>query len=139
MHEQSKKMDCGDTEYVIRCFGCLSIVCRRARRSMLLLNTKIKIYSGSNPTECVQSARNGYMAYMCKCIVADIRCKCCRMVLGYHIVRPCIKCTAGTGNSHRWIFDTSSVKSSARQAGYEMQACDLQHFGTDYDHEIKIR
>ncbi|KAM0672205.1 hypothetical protein CWI42_081280 [Ordospora colligata] len=132
-------MDCGDTEYVIRCFGCSSIVCRRAMRSMLLLNTKIKVYSASSSTECVQCIRDVYMAYMCKCIVIDISCKCCRMVLGYYIVRPCIECTAGICSGRRWIFDTSSVKPSARKPGYMIQAHELQHFSTDYDHEIKIR
>lgn len=134
-------ISCGEErmDYAIRCFGCSSIVSRRARESMLLSNEKIKLYSASTPTESVRCVRSSYMAYSCRCIVVDVECRCCRMVLGYHILHPCELCVVTKTSGHTWVFDTSSVISTAREGGPKTYPDGAMAHYDEGDHEVKIR
>ncbi|ADM11890.2 uncharacterized protein Eint_071270 [Encephalitozoon intestinalis ATCC 50506] len=129
----------GRGDCIIRCFGCGNVVCRRARRAMLLSNVKIEVYSANVPTECVKCVRDGYLAYSCQCIVVDAECRCCRMILGYHILHPCKLCEEIGGIRHAWIFDTSSVISSIRRERSEACLNVSAAWNGEGDNEVKIR
>lgn len=125
--------------YVVRCLGCFGIVSRRAIRSVLLSNTRIKLYSTNDPTENVRCVRNSYTTYSCQCLIEDISCRLCRVMLGYHIVSPCIMCTKAKNNGHMWMFDTGSVSSISKDVSRRMEFNDSLTFYNEYDHEINIR
>ncbi|CAD25664.1 hypothetical protein [Encephalitozoon cuniculi GB-M1] len=129
----------GKTGHMIRCFGCCSVVCRRASRSVLLSNVQIKVYSTDTPTGYVRCTRDSYMAYSCKCTVIDVECKCCRMILGYHILHPCGSCMTGWSSGHRWIFDTSSVISTPKKASLKDGLNGSTTHHDQGDGEVKIR
>lgn len=125
--------------YAIRCFGCGNAICRRAAKSLLLSSLEIKVYSANVPTENVRCIGNSYMAYSCKCIVTDIECRRCRLILGYHALQLCELC-AGEGKSgHTWIFDASSVISTIMEKCSNASQNVLSSYHDEGDSEVKIR
>lgn len=126
--------------YLIRCLNCSNIVCRRALRSTLVFNTKIKLYSTNIPSRYVKCVGNSYMAYSCNCVITDTSCKCCHVILGYHILHPCSQCMQSRNNGHLWMFDINSISSNKKTMECpEAELSDSFTFCNDYDHEVKIR
>lgn len=99
--------------YTLRCLSCSSIVCCRASRSVLVSNMQIRVFSSNHPlhAKCIGSA---YIAHSCQCMIADVGCGCCRVVLGYHVLHPCAFCLKSRNNGHLWMFDIGSVCSAQR-------------------------
>ncbi|AFN83376.1 hypothetical protein EROM_071250 [Encephalitozoon romaleae SJ-2008] len=125
--------------YVIRCFGCGNVICRRAARSLLLSSLRIKVYSTNVPTENVKCIGNSYMAYSCKCIVADIECRLCRLILGYHVLQLCELCAGEGKNGRTWIFDASSVISTIIKRCSKACLNMFSSYHEEGDSEVKIR
>ncbi|AFM98655.1 hypothetical protein EHEL_071290 [Encephalitozoon hellem ATCC 50504] len=129
----------GKTDCTIRCFGCGNVSCRRASKSLLASSLKIQVYSTNAPTENVRCIRDSYIGYSCKCVVVDTECKCCRMILGYRVLQPCELCISARNSKHTWIFDTSTVISTAVRECSDActSASSLCH--EEGDSEVKIR
>jgi len=109
-------------------------------KSALLSNINIKLYSTNDPTKYVKCTGNNYIAYSCQCLISDTCCECCRVILGYHILRPCTLCMTNKNNGHLWMFDISSVSSNIRSMNYlRIHSDDSFMFDNEYDHEVRIR
>ncbi|EOB13442.1 hypothetical protein NBO_73g0008 [Nosema bombycis CQ1] len=102
--------------YLLKCRVCNSILSRKAMKSVLLSNPKIKLYS-SNDISKVNTCGLNYMTRSCDCVISNIKCEGCNCLIGYTILIPCLLCLKDKNNGHLWMFDMFAVTPTIQITG----------------------
>jgi hypothetical protein len=129
--EEGADESCG-----LRCLSCSTTLTRRACKSVLLSDHRISLYSTSHPTRNVRPVGRSYVTHACECMVNDISCASCKVVVGYHILRACRGCLEARNNGHLWMFDVSATIAGRRR---ELECSGFDIFEPEFDYEVKIR
>ncbi|KAI7818643.1 protein FAM72, partial [Gamsiella multidivaricata] len=98
----------------LTCKSCLSDVCMRGMKAILLADARIELYSTDRPPKGVQLVYDDYRTRNCKCRIRDIACLGCGSTLGYHVTQPCESCLEACNNGHFWMFHSDGVSCTER-------------------------
>ncbi|GJJ70073.1 hypothetical protein EMPS_02422 [Entomortierella parvispora] len=98
----------------LTCKSCLTDVCMRGMRAILLADTRVELYSTDRPPAGVQLVYDDYRTRNCKCRIRDVACLGCGNTLGYHVTQPCEKCLSACNNGHFWMFHSDGVSCTER-------------------------
>lgn len=124
--------------YSINCRNCSSLLSRKAMKSVLLSNSRVRLFSSNHPTLNVKPLKCTYVTRSCECIISNIKCRTCHSLVGYMIVIPCGLCLRDKNNGHHWMFDLSAITSSIRIHGLKVLRW-ISDAKVDEDTELKIR
>ena len=94
----------------LRCLECNSQLSASGYRSTLLSDDRVNVYSTNYLSEGVQCVYEPYTSMKCQCMVKDIACVCCGLVVGYHVEQPCERCLRDENNGHMWMFSEKQTK-----------------------------
>ncbi|RKO87193.1 protein FAM72, partial [Blyttiomyces helicus] len=97
------------TVCTLRCRHCVSVVCGRGMKAILLGDTTVELYSTDSPPCSVQLVEKDYTTRSCKCRIRDVACLLCGNVIGYHVTQPCDVCMESCNNGHFWMFIADEV------------------------------
>ncbi|KAF9318872.1 Protein fam72a [Podila horticola] len=98
----------------LTCRSCLSDVCMRGMKAILLADSRIELYSTDRPPAGVQLVYDDYRTRNCKCRIRDVACLGCGNTLGYHVTQPCESCLEACNNGHFWMFHSDGVSCTER-------------------------
>ncbi|KAG0291782.1 Protein fam72a [Linnemannia gamsii] len=98
----------------LTCKSCLSDVCMRGMKAILLADSRIELYSTDRPPKGVQLVYDDYRTRNCKCRIRDVACLGCGNTLGYHVTQPCESCLEACNNGHFWMFHSDGVSCTKR-------------------------
>ncbi|KAG0081973.1 Protein fam72a [Linnemannia elongata] len=98
----------------LTCKSCLSDVCMRGMKAILLADSRIELYSTDRPPKGVQLVYDDYRTRNCKCRIRDVACLGCGNTLGYHVTQPCESCLEACNNGHFWMFHSDGVSCTER-------------------------
>ncbi|KAG0027928.1 Protein fam72a [Podila clonocystis] len=98
----------------LTCRSCLSDVCMRGMKAILLADSRIELYSTDRPPAGVQLVYDDYRTRTCKCRIRDVACLGCGNTLGYHVTQPCESCLEACNNGHFWMFHSDGVSCTER-------------------------
>ncbi|KAI8847147.1 FAM72 protein-domain-containing protein [Chytridium lagenaria] len=101
----------------LRCRDCMTVVCQRGMRAILLADTNVELYSTDCPPVGVQMVNEDYVTRNCKCRIRDVACLTCGNLAGYHVTQPCEVCMNACNNGHFWMFHEDAVMASERMDG----------------------
>ncbi|KAF9918113.1 Protein fam72a, partial [Linnemannia zychae] len=93
----------------LTCKSCLTDVCMRGMKAILLADSRIELYSTDRPPKGVQLVYDDYRTRNCKCRIRDVACLGCGNTLGYHVTQPCESCLEACNNGHFWMFHSDGV------------------------------
>ncbi|KAI8804394.1 protein FAM72 [Cladochytrium replicatum] len=99
----------------LTCRHCLTDVCRRGMKAILLGDTRVELYSTDFPPAGVQLVEKDYMTRNCRCRIRDVACLGCGNVIGYHVTQPCEMCLDACNNGHFWMFLAEGVRAIERK------------------------
>ncbi|WUR03236.1 protein FAM72A [Vairimorpha necatrix] len=95
--------------YSLKCRSCCKYLSFKSMKSVLISNSKIKLFSTNYPTSNVRRSGSTYTTRSCTCLISNIICIKCLIVLGYNILVPCKLCLRNKNNGHLWMFDIKKV------------------------------
>ncbi|KAF9937437.1 Protein fam72a [Mortierella alpina] len=98
----------------LTCKSCLSDVCMRGMKAILLADSRVELYSTDRPPRGVQLVYDDYRTRNCKCRIRDVACLGCGNTLGYHVTQPCESCLEACNNGHFWMFHSDGVSCTER-------------------------
>ncbi|KAI8491217.1 protein FAM72A-like [Branchiostoma floridae] len=102
----------------LECRYCLSFLCGRGMRAILLADTNIELYSTDLPPgDTIELVGSTYTTENCDCKIKDIACITCGNTVGYHVILPCRSCLQSCNNGHFWMFHSSSSAATERVDG----------------------
>ncbi|KAF9208907.1 Protein fam72a [Podila verticillata] len=107
----------------LTCRSCLSDVCMRGMKAILLADSRIELYSTDRPPAGVQLVYDDYRTRNCKCRIRDVACLGCGNTLGYHVTQPCESCLEACNNGHFWMFHSDGVSCTERFLPRTQSAC----------------
>lgn len=100
--------------YLLNCKSCGNFLTDRGMRAVLLLKPHVTLFSTDvMPTTCgplyppsqtfpsTASSSEAHVERTCECLTQTLGCYGCGAQVGYHIVSPCIRCTASVTGSQR--------------------------------------
>ncbi len=102
-----------DTErgaFVVRCTECDSVLSDAGYRSTLLSDHYVNVYSTNSFSSAIVCVYEPYTSKKCRCMIKDIACVDCGLVVGYHVEQPCKKCLGEENNGHMWMFCEEKIK-----------------------------
>ncbi|KAJ3186235.1 Protein fam72b [Gaertneriomyces sp. JEL0708] len=100
--------------YRLDCTHCLSVLCWRGMKAILLADMNVELFSTDIPPEGVQLINNDYQTRNCRCRIRDVACLTCGNPVGYHVTSACAPCLSACNNGHFWMFSVEEVKPSER-------------------------
>lgn len=95
--------------YELFCVGCSAMVTQRGVRVRLIADAAAEMYSTDLVTAGMEDRGRVRAHEACDCEIRDIFCACCRRVLGYHVLQPCLGCSEGGNNGHYYMFVPGNV------------------------------
>ncbi|KAF9988353.1 Protein fam72a [Modicella reniformis] len=98
----------------LTCKSCLTDVCMRGMKAILLADSRVELYSTDRPPKRVQLVYDDYRTRNCKCRIRDVACLGCGNTLGYHVTQPCQSCLKACNNGHFWMFHADGVSCTER-------------------------
>ncbi|KAG0254623.1 Protein fam72a [Mortierella polycephala] len=98
----------------LTCKSCLSDVCMRGMKAILLADSRVELYSTDRAPRGVQLVYDDYRTRSCKCRICDVACLGCGNTLGYHVTQPCEPCLEACNNGHFWMFHSDGVSCTER-------------------------
>ncbi|KAI8973478.1 protein FAM72 [Mycotypha africana] len=101
--------------YQLTCRHCLTMVCTRGMKAILLADTSIELYSTDAPAQSIHILDKDYLTRSCHCRIRDVACLQCGNVIGYHVISPCIQCLDASNNGHFWMFHSNACQPTERQ------------------------
>jgi hypothetical protein len=104
----------GGPVYELFCAGCTALVTRRGSRVRLIADAAAEMYSTDLVTAGMEDRGRVRAHEACECEIRDIFCACCRRVLGYHVLEPCLGCSEGGNNGHYYMFVPGNVLGQRR-------------------------
>lgn len=124
--------------YSISCRNCSTLLSRKAMKSVLLSNSRVRLFSSNHPTLNARPLKSTYVTRSCECVISNVKCNSCNSLVGYTIVLPCALCLRDKNNGHLWMFDLCAITSTIRIHGLKVLRW-ISDAKVDDDKEIKIR
>ncbi|KAG0050151.1 Protein fam72a [Gryganskiella cystojenkinii] len=122
----------------LTCKSCLSDVCMRGMKAILLADARVELYSTDRPPVGVQLVYDDYRTRNCKCRIRDVACLGCGNTLGYHVTQPCESCLEACNNGHFWMFHSDGVSCTERylpktSVAYRRMMASIQQENASHD------
>ncbi|KAF5140697.1 protein fam72a [Vairimorpha ceranae] len=125
--------------YTLKCRKCCKCLTEKSMRSVLISNNKIKLFSTNYPTDNIKKSGITYRTKSCLCLISNVICKICNIILGYTILAPCDLCLQNKNNGHLWMFSLNKVYYDIILQGNSLLIWKINECNDAKSQEIKIR